>query len=595
MKQQLAVPAIERTTPPSPLRLAWRSLEFLAPYKLAVLGIVALALIVAVLGAADPMAMKYLVDALERGDRATLLTAIAALAAIEVGRAGLGAVSSSLTWRVRTDVDYTLRERILAKLTTASVDYHQAEGVGGLTTKVNQSIAAFVAAFADVAFSVLPSFVYLAISLMAMWRMDWRLAVVVIAFTPLPALIGARAAREQTERERRLMDHWTKLYSRLNEVLAGIRTVKLFAMEDAEQRRFLAGQREGNAIVLDGVRTDSRNGAIRGLAASLARLTAIGLGGWLVLRGEISIGALVAFLGYVSGLFGPVQGLTTTYQTLRKATVALEAIFGILDAEQEVPDLPGAVPASGLRGDIHFHGVTFAYAGAPPLVTDFHLHARPGETIALVGPSGSGKTTLTSLLLRLHGLQSGSITVDGRDIRAFSAQSLRRQIALVSQDIHLFNDTVRANIAYGRPDATEDEVIAAARDADAHEFIMALPHGYDTMIGDRGGRLSGGQRQRIAIARALLKDAPVLVLDEATSALDAVSESVVHEALDRLRAGRTTLVIAHRLSTVVDADRIVVLKDGRVLAEGRHEDLLRGCGYYAALVGASTDGLLQVA
>jgi ATP-binding cassette subfamily B protein len=579
----------------SPLRLAWRSLEFLAPYKLAAVGVVALTLVLAVLGAADPLAMKALVDALGRGDRNSLFGAIAALAAIEVGRAAFGAWSGSLTWRVRVDVDYTLRERILAKLTTASVDYHQAEGVGGLTQKVNQSIAAFVAAFADVAFSVLPAIVYLAISMVAMWRMDWKLALVVIAFTPLPALIGARAARAQTQRERLLMERWTKLYSRLNEVLAGIRTVKLFAMEDAERRRFLDGQRAGNEIVLDGVRADSVNGAFRALAASLARLAAIGLGGWLVLRGEITIGALVAFLGYVSGLFGPVQGLTTTYQTLRKATVALEAIFGILDAEQEMEDLPGAVPAGALRGDVRFRDVTFAYAGAPPLVTSFNLHARPGETVALVGPSGSGKTTLTSLLLRLHGLQSGHILVDGRDVRSFSAQSLRRQIALVSQDIHLFNDTVRANIAYARPDATHDEVTQAARNADAHDFIMALPDGYDTIIGDRGGRLSGGQRQRIAIARALLKDASVLVLDEATSALDAVSESAVQGALARLREGKTTLVIAHRLSTVVDADRIIVLKEGRVLAEGRHEELLHGCAYYASLVGASTDGLLQVA
>jgi ABC-type multidrug transport system fused ATPase/permease subunit len=200
-----------------------------------------------------------------------------------------------------------------------------------------------------------------------------------------------------------------------------------------------------------------------------------------------------------------------------------------------------------------------------------------------------------SLLLRLHPIQSGSITVDGRDIRSFTAESLRRQIALVSQDIHLFNDTVRANIAYARPDATEAEVIAAARSADAHDFIMELPNGYETVIGDRGGRLSGGQRQRIAIARALLKDAPILVLDEATSALDAVSESVVQGALGRLRDGRTTIVIAHRLSTVVDADRIVLLKDGRVLSQGRHHELIRECEYYARLVSASTNGLLQVA
>jgi ATP-binding cassette subfamily B protein len=442
---------------------------------------------------------------------------------------------------------------------------------------------------------VLPSVTYLAISIVAMVRMEWRLALAVLVFTPLPALIGARAAGEQTDRERRLMDRWTKLYSRLNEVLAGIRTVKLFAMEDVERRRFLDGQREGNDIVLQGVELDSRNGAVRTLAASLARLTAIGLGGWFVLQGRISLGALVAFLGYIGTLFAPVQGLTTTYQTLRKAQVALETIFGILDVDQEVADLPGAEEASGLVGDVRFHNVTFAYPSAPALLTSFNLHVRPGETVAVVGPSGSGKTTLMNLLLRLHPLVSGSIAVDGRDIRAFTFQSLRRQIAFVSQDIHLFNDTVHANIAYAKPFASRAEVEAAARSADAHEFILSLPNGYDTVIGDRGGRLSGGQRQRLALARALLKDAPVLVLDEATSALDAVSESAVQTALARLRHGRTTFVVAHRLSTVVDADRIVVLKDGALLAQGRHDELLHSCAYYASLVGASTDGLLQVA
>jgi ATP-binding cassette subfamily B protein len=275
--------------------------------------------------------------------------------------------------------------------------------------------------------------------------------------------------------------------------------------------------------------------------------------------------------------------------------VALETIFGILDAERDVEDLPGARDASTLLGKISFRDVTFAYRDSAPLLSGFNLEVRPGETVALVGPSGSGKTTLMSILLRLHPTRSGSILVDDRDIRAYTASSLRRQVALVSQDIHLFNDTVRANLAYARPDAAEAEIVAAAMSADAHEFIMALPRGYDTPIGDRGGRLSGGQRQRLAIARALLKDAPLLVLDEATSALDAMSESIVQDALARLRAGRTTIIIAHRLSTVVDADRIVLIRDGRVLAEGRHDELVAACDYYASLVHASADGLLQVA
>jgi ATP-binding cassette subfamily B protein len=576
-------------------KLFVRALSFVRPYKVLIAGVTALALVLSVLGVADPLILKSLFDGLVRGQSRTAAYALGALVVLEILRAGLNAWSSVLSWRARLGVDYTIREQVLARLTTATVDYHQAEGVGGLTNKVNQSITALTAGFADFAFTLVPAVVYLGLSLIAMWRMEWRLALLVLAFTPLPALIGAFAAREQTARERSLMDRWTRIYSRLNEVLAGIRTVKLFAMERAERNRFLEGQREGNDIVLKGVRTDAKSGAARGFAVALARVAAIGFGGWFVLHGTITIGVLVAFLGYIGGLFGPVQGLTNTYQTMRKATVALETLYEIIDSEQEAGDLPDAAAAPAVRGDVRFHNVSFAYKGASPVVSEINLHVRPGETVALVGPSGSGKTTLMNLLLRLHPVEQGSILIDGEDIRSFTAESLRQQVAFVSQDIHLFNDTVAANIAYGRPGASRGEIEAAAKSADAHEFILTLPQGYDTLIGDRGGRLSGGQRQRIAIARALLKNAPVLVLDEATSALDAMTETAVQDALARVRTGRTTLVIAHRLSTVVDADRIAVLKDGKLLAQGTHAELQHSCEYYASLVGASTNGLLQAA
>ncbi|HEX5581510.1 MAG TPA: ABC transporter ATP-binding protein [Gemmatimonadaceae bacterium] len=580
---------------PSGGRLARRALDFVRPFRASVLWVTLLALVLSALAAVDPLLMKVLFDGLAGGEGSTLLWALAAILGLELARAGLGAWSATLTWRVRLDLDFSIRARTLAALTDASLDYHQEQGVGAVMAKVNQSIAVAVAAFAEVAFTLLPSLVYLAISVVAMWRMDWRLAVVALLFAPLPAAIGAWAAREQTDRERRLMDRWTTLYSRLNEVLAGIRTVKLFAMEREERRRFLAGVAEGNGIVLEGVGVDARTGAVRGLVATLARLSVLGVGGWLVLRGDMTAGSLVAFLGYVSGLMGPVQGLTGTYQTMRKATVALETIFGLIDAEPESPDRADAVVAPAIRGDLRFEDVAFAYGEESPVIDGFDLHVRPGETVALVGPSGSGKTTLTALLVRLHETRRGRVLIDGVDVRALTAESLRRNVSVVSQEIHLFNDTVHENIAYGRPGASRAEVEAAARAADAHDFVVALPGGYDTVIGDRGGRLSGGQRQRLAIARALLKDAPVLVFDEATSALDGLSESHIQDALARLRAGRTTLLVAHRLSTVVNADRVVVLADGRILAQGRHEELLHSCAYYASLVSASTDGLLQAA
>jgi ATP-binding cassette, subfamily B, bacterial len=546
----------------------------------------------AVLGAADPLVMKYLVDALGERRAQALPYALAGLLGIEIGRGALGRWLGVLTWNVRIAVDFNMRQRLMAQLQALPMEYHAREGVGGTMNKLNQSVTVFVGAFGEIAFNVLPSVVYLALSLVAMWRMEWRLALLVLAFTPLPALIGGWAAGEQTDRERRLLDHWTRVYSRVNEVLAGLRTVKVFSMEDEEQRRFIQGQQAGNEIVSRGVRTDTITDALRALAASLARIAAIAFGGVLILRGDITVGSLIAFLAYVGGLFGPVQGLTSVYQTLRKATVALEATYEILDAEELVADEPNAIELARAEGEVRFDDVTFGHADGRSLFRNLTLRVQPGETVALVGPSGGGKTTLMSLLLRLHRLESGTITLDGHDVRSVTAASLRRQIGYVSQDIHLFNDSVAANIAFGSPEATADDIEVAARCANAHDFITALPDGYATVIGERGSRLSGGQRQRIAIARAILKNAPVLVLDEATSALDTVSEAAVQEALERLRTGRTTIVIAHRMSTVLGADRIVLVQDGRIVAEGTHTELLHTSLEYAALVRGAGGGLL---
>jgi ATP-binding cassette, subfamily B, bacterial len=375
-------------------------------------------------------------------------------------------------------------------------------------------------------------------------------------------------------------------------VLAGMMTVKGFAMEEEEKRRFMQGVREGNEVVRRGVRTDNVTGTLRTLAATAARLTALAVGGYLISRQEMTVGTLLAFLGYIGGLFGPVQGLTNTYQTLRKATVSLEAIFSILDAEDVVADGPGASDVRPLRGEVEFRQVSFGYQPGSAVLRDISLTAKPGETIALIGPSGSGKTTLLALLQRFYSLTDGSITVDGVDIKRMTQRSLRSQIGVVFQDAHLFNDTVRANIAYGRPAAAQADVEAAARAAHAHDFIMALPEGYDTVVRERGSRLSGGQRQRIAIARALLKDPPILILDEATSALDSESEYLIQRALKTLLSGRTAFVIAHRLSTVRDADRIVVIKEGVIAEAGNHTELLAHGGYYASLVARQARGFL---
>ena len=577
----------------SGLQLAIRSLQFVRPHRPALAGVLCLALVLSGLSALDPLLVKFLFDQIGTPDGLPRFAiGMAALLGLEVLRALLQAGLGIRSWDLRLSVEYAVRERVVTRLNALPLSFHQREGVGGTMNRINQAISSYVSAFAEAAFNLLPTLLYLGISLAAMLRLDWRLALAVLVFTPLPALVGARAAPEQIRRERRLVERWSSIYSRLNEVLAGMMTVKGFAMEEAERRRFLDGVQDGVAVVRRGVRTDTWNGTLRGLAATAARVTALALGGYLALRGEITVGTLVAFLGYIGGLFGPVQGLTNTYQTVRKATVALETIFDILDAEDLTADLPGATAVSLLRGEVRFHGVGFGYQPDRFVLRGINLDVQPGETVALIGPSGSGKSTLMLLLERLYPITEGRILIDGIDIRAMTQQSLRSQIGVVFQDPYLFNDTVRANIAYGRPSASLPEIEAAARAAHAHEFIAELPEGYDTVLKERGSRLSGGQRQRIAIARALLRNPPILILDEATSALDSESEHLVQLALRHLLRGRTAFVIAHRLATVQQADRIVVLQEGRITEQGSPAELMAAGGYYAAAVRGQREGML---
>jgi ATP-binding cassette subfamily B protein len=308
---------------------AARSLEFARPQRRRLVAVVALALVLAAASALDPLILKYLFDQLGSPDGLeAFATGLAALAVLEVTRATLQGIMGVWSWDARLAVEFELRDRVVSKLNRLPLSFHQREGVGGTMTRVNQAIASWVAAFGDATFNLVPTLLYLVLSIATMVQLDLRLALLVVVFAPLPAIIGARAAPEQIRRERRLVERWTSIYSRFNEVLAGMMTVKGFGMEDAEKHRFLQGVRKGNEVVRRGVRRDSLNGGLRTLAVTSARLAALGLGGYLAVRGEITIGTLVAFLGYIGGLFGPVQGLTNTYQTLRKATVALEARCG---------------------------------------------------------------------------------------------------------------------------------------------------------------------------------------------------------------------------------------------------------------------------
>ena len=576
------------------LRRLHQAARFAFPMRHAISIVLLIVLVVAAINAVEPLVLKMLFDRLAvPSDFQPLLLALGLLAGLAIVRELLNGLSNWLTWRTRIGLQYALLEATVGKLHSMPLRLQRSEGVGAIMTRLDRSIQGFTGAVGLILFDILPSLLFLVMAIWIMIGLDWRLAAVVLVFTPVPALLAMRAAPEQTQRERSLLDRWAHIYSRFNEVLSGIVTVRSFSMEEMEKRRFLDAVSAANRLVIRGVAIDSGYGAASNLVIAVARLVAIGLGAWLALQGEITVGTIVAFLGYVGGLFGPVQGLSGIYSSLRKASVSLDEIFRILEFQEHLGDAPDAVELTSIEGDVRFENVHFRYeqAGAP-LLDGIYLDVKAGETVAIVGPSGSGKTTMMALLMRFYDPLEGRILLDGRDLRQVKQSSLRRNIGVVLQDPLLFNDSVRANIAYGRPEASEEEIAAAARAANADKFISRLSEGYDTPVGERGGLLSVGERQRVTIARALLKDPPILVLDEATSALDAESEEAVQTAIETLVKGRTTFVIAHRLATVVNADRIIVLKEGRIVESGRHTALVRQGGYYASLVQRQSRGLI---
>lgn len=412
---------------------------------------------------------------------------------------------------------------------------------------------------------------------------NWVLALLTVVVFPLALYPIVRIGKRMRKISRNTQVETGELTTLLDETFQGARHVKAYTMEEQETARATRAIERIFDLTRKAARVQAISRPLMETLGGIALALAILYGGSQVIEGTMTTGELASFLAALLAAYKPMKNIANLNATLQQGLAAAQRVFNILDLAPSIDDKAGAVQLDKIRGDIRFTDVQFRYNDKGTALNGIDLDIPAGKTVALVGPSGAGKSTILNLIPRFYDANSGSVTVDGHDVRDVALESLRSYIGLVSQEISLFDDTIRANIAYGRPGATEEEITRAAIDADAHDFITSLPDGYDTHVGGRGVKLSGGQRQRIAIARAMIKDAPILLLDEATSALDTETERQVQAALARLKQGRTTVVIAHRLSTIVEADTIFIMEDGRVVETGTHSELLAQGGAYKRL------------
>ncbi|MBQ7479450.1 MAG: ABC transporter ATP-binding protein [Selenomonadaceae bacterium] len=476
-----------------------------------------------------------------------------------------------------------VREVLFRKFQRMPISYFDRHQTGETMSYLTNDVNAMQSALVDSLIELVTEGAILIGSLVMMVYLDWKLSLLTLVVIPLVGqamkIFGRKIKVTGTVIQERLAD----ITSLLQESISSIRIVKSFVREDYEIERFCKQNDLNFQAAMKNVQLTSLLTPTVEFLAAVAVTFIVWFGGYEVVNGEITAGALVAFLTYAVNLANPVKRLSRVYGNIQKAMAAVDRVFAVIDLEETVSNKPGAVALPVTQGHVTVKDITFSYKDGVPALQDVSLEAKPGQMIAFVGPSGAGKSTIANLIPRFYDVTEGEILIDGHDIRDVTVESLRQQIGIVPQETTLFSNTVRENIRYGRLDATDEEVVAAAKAANADVFIRELPKGYDTQIGERGLNLSGGQRQRISIARAILKNPRILILDEATSALDTESEKIVQAALDKLMLGRTSFVIAHRLSTIFEADQIYVIDGGQIREHGTHEELLAKGGLYSNL------------
>jgi len=499
-----------------------------------------------------------------------------------------GAVSSYcekyLTTNVGQWVMHDLRRVLYSHIQRLSLSFHDRKRTGDLISRVTTDIDAVQSMISQVLLGMLVNVLTLFGMMVVMLYLNWAFTVIALVVAPALFFVVYHYTHRIKNASRALRRQEGEVVSVLEEVLSSIRVVKAFAREDYEQKRFERESRESVEKALRARNFKAKLPPLVEVIVAAGTCLVLWYGARLVLSGALTAGELLVFLLYLGKMYKPMRELSKMTDTISKASVGWERIREVLENETQVRDLRGAKRAPTFKGRIEFNNVSFSYdGGETPVLSDLNLKIEPGQLAALVGPTGAGKTTIVSLLPRFYELTSGEIKIDGTDIRRYKQKSLREQISFVLQETLLFRATVAQNIAYGKPQATREEIIRAARLANADEFIDRMPDGYETMIGERGLTLSGGQRQRITIARAIIRNSPILILDEPSAGLDAESEKLVFDALGNLMEGKTSIVIAHRLATVRSANVIFVVDQGRVVEQGTHDELLETGGLYSRL------------